>query len=89
MRNDLSCNALGDLRKQRATAQQDVNDVRKLLAEMQGARDALKQQIDGLKRDAAHLRDAFDEAKSAARILLKQADESHARGVTVIARATA
>ena len=89
MRNDMSCEALSDLRKQRATAQADVNDIRTLLAELRAQRDTLKREIDGMKRDAARLRDSFDEAKSAARILLRLAEDAHAKGVHVILKAIA
>jgi hypothetical protein len=87
MRNDLSTDLIPALRRARAEAQEDVREVREQLRQLHEQRDSLQREIAGLKRDAVRLRDSFEEARSAARILLRQAEDAHARGVNAIERA--
>jgi septal ring factor EnvC (AmiA/AmiB activator) len=87
MRNDMSTELIPALRRARAEAQEDVREVKEQLRQHRDERETLQREIAGLKRDAVRLRDSFEEARSAARVLLRQAEDSHARGVNAIVRA--
>jgi hypothetical protein len=87
MRNDMSTELIPALRRARGEAQEAVREVREQLRQLRDERDALQRELLGLRRDAVRLRDSFEEARSAARILLRQAEDSHAKGVNAVVRA--